>query len=72
MGDGGALRGFVHGVPRSFRDWAAERGFSDGWAEAALAHKNPDRTESAYERTTFFDQRRDLLMPAWSAFVLNR
>ena len=60
----------VHGFRSSFRDWAAESGFPDGWAEAALAHKNPDRTESAYKRTTFFDQRRDLLMPAWSAFVL--
>lgn len=60
----------VHGFRSSFRDWSAESGFSDGWAEAALAHKNPDRTEAAYKRTTYFDQRRDLLMPAWASFLL--
>ena len=59
----------VHGFRSSFRDWAAESGFSDSWAEAALAHTNPNRTESAYRRTTFFDQRRDQLMPAWATFL---
>jgi len=58
----------VHGFRSSFRDWAAETGFADAWAEAALAHTNPNRTESAYKRTTFFEQRRDRLMPAWSAY----
>lgn len=58
----------VHGFRSSFRDWAAETGFADAWAEAALAHTNPNRTESAYRRTTFFDQRKDKLMPAWSSF----
>lgn len=58
----------VHGFRSSFRDWAAETGFADAWAEAALAHTNPNRTESAYRRTTFFDQRRDRLMPAWASF----
>lgn len=59
----------VHGFRSSFRDWAAESGFADSWAEAALAHTNPNRIESAYRRTTFFDQRRDTLMPAWASFV---
>lgn len=58
----------VHGFRSSFRDWAAESGFADAWAEAALAHTNPNRTESAYRRTTFFEQRKDRLMPAWAAF----
>ena len=58
----------VHGFRSSFRDWAAETGFADAWAEAALAHTNPNRTESAYRRTTFFEQRKDKLMPAWAAF----
>jgi integrase len=58
----------VHGFRSSFRDWAAETGFADAWAEAALAHTNPNRTESAYRRTTFFDQRKDRLMPAWASF----
>jgi integrase len=59
----------VHGFRSAFRDWAAENGFPDGWAEAALAHINPNRVESAYRRTTFFEQRRDTLMPAWAKFL---
>lgn len=58
----------VHGFRSSFRDWAAETGFSDAWAEAALAHTNPNHTESAYRRTTFFEQRKEKLMPAWASF----
>lgn len=61
----------VHGFRSSFRDWCADQGFADGWAEAALAHTNPNRTESAYKRTTFFEQRRETLMPAWAAFALS-
>jgi integrase len=64
---GGAFT--VHGFRSTFRDWAAEMGFADAWAEAALAHTNPNRTEGAYRRTTFFEQRRDTLMPAWGTFV---
>lgn len=67
----GGDRYTVHGFRSSFRDWAAEAGFADAWAEAALAHTNPNRTESAYRRTTFLEQRRDQLMPAWSKFVLS-
>ena len=58
----------VHGFRSAFRDWAAETGFADAWAEAALSHTNPNRTESAYRRTTFFDQRKTKLMPAWASF----
>ena len=58
----------VHGFRSSFRDWSAETGFADAWAEAALAHTNPNRTEGAYKRTTFFEQRKDKLMPAWGSF----
>jgi integrase len=60
----------VHGFRSSFRDWAAESGLPDSWAEAALAHTNPNRTESAYRRTTFFEQRKEKLMPAWEKFIL--
>ena len=59
----------VHGFRSGFRDWAAENDFPDGWAEAALAHTNPNRIESAYRRTTFFDQRREKLMPAWASYL---
>lgn len=58
----------VHGFRSAFRDWAADNGYADSWAEAALAHTNPNRIESAYRRTTFLDQRRDVLMPAWANF----
>lgn len=61
----------VHGFRSAFRDWAADSGFADSWAEAALAHANPNRTESAYRRTTFFEQRKEKLMPEWANFVLS-
>lgn len=61
----------VHGFRSTFRDWAAESGFADAWAESALAHGNPDKTVAAYKRTTFFNQRRDKLMPAWARFALE-
>jgi integrase len=61
----------VHGFRSTFRDWAAENGFADAWCEAALAHGNPDKTVAAYKRTTFFEQRRDKLMPAWARFALE-
>lgn len=61
----------VHGFRSTFRDWAADTGFADAWCEAAIAHANPNKTEAAYRRTTYFDQRRDKLMPAWAAFALN-
>jgi integrase len=63
----------VHGLRSTFRDWAADHGFNNDWAEAALAHSisgQEGKTVAAYKRTTFFDQRRDKLMPAWSAFAM--
>lgn len=63
----------VHGFRSSFRDWAAEHGFNNDWAEAALAHSiagQEGKTVASYKRTTFFEHRRDKLMPAWAAFVL--
>jgi integrase len=68
---GGGADFTVHGFRSSFRDWAADTGFSDSWAEAALAHANPNKTEAAYRRTTFFEQRKDKLMPSWASFVLG-
>lgn len=53
----------VHGFRSTFQDWAADHGFADAWAEAALAHGNPDKTEAAYRRTTYFTQRKETLMP---------
>jgi integrase len=64
----------VHGFRSTFRDWAADNGFANDWAEAALAHTiagQEGKTTAAYKRTTFLEQRRDKLMPAWAAFALN-
>lgn len=57
----------VHGFRSSFRDWCAESGFNNDWAESALAHSVPNRVEAAYRRTKFLDQRRGL-MTEWSEF----
>lgn len=67
-------KGTVHGLRSAFRDWAAEKGFNNDWAEAALAHTvsgQEGRTIAAYKRTTFFEQRRDKLMPAWTRFAIG-
>lgn len=61
----------VHGFRSTFRDWAADTGFADAWAEASLAHGNPDRIEAAYRRTSFLAHRREKLMPAWARFALG-
>jgi integrase len=64
----------VHGMRSAFRDWAADTGFNNDWAEAALAHSiagQAGNTVAAYKRTTYFEHRRDKLMPAWASFVLG-
>jgi integrase len=61
----------IHGFRSSFRDWVADSGFADAWGEAALAHGNPDKTEAAYRRTTFFSPRKETLMPRWADYVLG-
>jgi integrase len=59
-----------HGFRSTFRDWAAERGYADPVAEAALAHKVPDAVIAAYKRTTFFELRKKL-MNDWAAFATS-
>jgi integrase len=71
MREAGGTGYTVHGMRSTFRDWAADTGQPDACAEAALSHGNPDKVESAYKRTTFYAQRRDKLMPAWSSFALG-
>jgi integrase len=64
----------VHGFRSTFRDWAADNGFNNDWCEAALSHTvagQEGKTVAAYKRTTFFEHRRDKLMPAWAAYVLS-
>lgn len=60
----------VHGFRSSFRDWCADNGMSNDWAEAALAHTLPNKVEAAYRRTTFLEQRRGL-MAAWAEFCAS-
>ena len=62
--------GTVHGLRSTFRDWAADKGFNNDWAEAALAHSvagQEGKTVAAYRRTTYLEHRRDKLMPAWAS-----
>ena len=56
-----------HGFRSSFRDWAAEHGYDDPIAEAALAHKVSDEVVAAYRRTTFFDLRKRM-MEDWADY----
>jgi integrase len=61
----------AHGFRSTFRDWAAERTtFPRAVVEAALAHVIKDKTEAAYLRTKFFEQRREL-MYTWAAFATS-
>ncbi|MET3842073.1 site-specific integrase [Bradyrhizobium sp. OAE829] len=56
-----------HGFRSSFRDWAAEHGYDDAAAEAALAHKVSDDVIAAYKRTTFFELRKQM-MKDWADY----
>jgi len=59
----------VHGFRSSFRDWATEKvGVREVVAEAALAHAVGNKTEGAYRRTTYVEERRSL-MDQWGAFL---
>ena len=59
-----------HGFRSTFRDWAAERGYQDAVAEAALAHTVPDAVVAAYRRTTFFELRKQM-MDEWATFATS-
>jgi integrase len=59
-----------HGFRSTFRDWAAERGYADAVAEAALAHTVSDAVIAAYKRTTFFELRKKM-MDDWAAFATS-
>jgi integrase len=59
-----------HGFRSTFRDWAAERGYQDPVAEAALAHSVPDAVVAAYKRTTFFEMRKKM-MDDWATFATS-
>ena len=60
----------VHGMRSSFRDWVAEKmpTVPGDVAEAALAHAISNKTEAAYRRAKYLDQRRDLMV-AWGNYL---
>ena len=60
----------VHGFRSSFRDWAAESGYSREVCEQALAHV-VGGVEGAYMRSSLFDRRRSL-MEAWAQHLTRQ
>lgn len=61
----------AHGMRSSFRDWAAEAAKArHEVAEACLGHAIKDKVVKAYLRTSFMDERREL-MTAWSEFCAS-
>ncbi len=68
---GWAERCTVHGIRSSFREWCAlQARVPDRIAEAALAHADKDRVQAAYLRSSFIEERREL-MQLWADFVLK-
>ena len=60
-----------HGFRSSFRTWAGEVSKArHEVAEAALAHQLRDKTEAAYIRATYLEERREL-MDKWAQFVAD-
>ena len=61
----------VHGFRSTFRIWCAEAtDFARDVAEHALAHKLPDAVEAAYQRSTLFSKRIDL-MRQWAMWATS-
>jgi integrase len=59
----------AHGFRSSFRDWATEvDGVREVVSEAALAHSVRDKTEGAYRRAAYLEERREL-MARWAAYL---
>ena len=54
-----------HGFRSSFADWAAESGVAREVKEAALAHTLKNAVEGSYTRTTYVEERREV-MRAWA------
>jgi integrase len=62
----------VHGFRSCFRDWSTEVAkVREVVGEAALAHGVKDKTEAAYRRATYLDERGGL-MQRWAAFCDRR
>lgn len=60
-----------HGLRASFKTWASEvTAYPRDIVESALAHANPNKTESAYERGDLFSKR-VRLMAEWARYCSN-
>ena len=59
-----------HGLRASFRTWAADQAVRDPVAEACIAHGPKDMVGKAYIRTTFFDERREV-MEQWAKYLVE-
>lgn len=57
-----------HGSRNTFKDWALDHGFDERVADRQLAHRPKGQTAQAYERTTLFDRRAELLR-AWRDYL---
>ena len=63
------IDGTPHGMRSAFRQFAAERtNIPREVCEIALAHVNPNRVEAAYQRSSLFDKRAEL-MNIWARFL---
>lgn len=60
----------AHGFRASFRNWAADHGYSHDIAERALAHTISNQVQAAYERTDRLDAR-IAMMEQWAAHVMG-
>jgi len=61
----------AHGFRSSLKQWCAEQtSFESYVSEAALAHAIGDKTEAAYNRSTYLEKRRRL-MDAWERFCVG-
>lgn len=57
-----------HGFRSMGRSWMAEKGFDFSASEYCLAHKTESRTQRAYQRYDYLDQRR-IIMQEWGDWV---
>ena len=60
----------AHGIRSTFRDWCARSGIDHDTAERCLSHQVGSKTEQAYLRDDFFEQRKAAL-EAWKDALIG-
>lgn len=58
----------VHGFRTSFRTWCGENGVRREIAELCLAHQIGNAVEQAYNRSTYLERRREVMV-SWERFI---